>query len=79
MNCWEFRKCGRERGGSKAAELGVCSAYPDFGKCCAHVSGTLCGGQVQGTYAEKLRNCMACDYYKSPHYDVVAGRAAVTR
>ena len=28
MNCWEFRRCGREAGGVKAAELGV--AMPDF-------------------------------------------------
>ena len=26
INCWEFKKCGRQPGGAKAAELGVCPA-----------------------------------------------------
>ena len=69
MNCWEFKKCGRESGGAKAKELGVCSAFPSNGTCCARVAGTLCGGKVQGTFAMKLASCMTCDYYKSPHYD----------
>lgn len=68
MNCWEFKKCGREEGGGKAGELGVCPAYPDHGKSCARCTGTLCGGQVQGSFAMKLSSCMDCDYYKSEHY-----------
>jgi len=27
MNCWEFKKCGREKGGAKAKELGLWPAY----------------------------------------------------
>ncbi len=69
MNCWEFKKCGRERGGAKARELGVCVAFPDQGRQCAKVAGTLCGGKVQGSFAMKVANCMKCDYYLSPHYD----------
>jgi len=26
QNCWEFKKCGREQGGIKSAEFGVCPA-----------------------------------------------------
>lgn len=69
MNCWEFKKCGREAGGAKAVELGVCPAYPNHGNHCARVTGTLCGGKVQGSFALKLKNCMECDFYKSPSYD----------
>lgn len=69
MNCWEFKKCGREKGGSKAEELGVCPAWPDHGKHCARVAGTLCGGQIQGTFAVKLASCLKCEYYRSEHYD----------
>lgn len=69
MNCWEYKKCGREKGGAKEKELGVCVAYPHFGKACARVAGTLCGGKVQGSFASKLVNCMACEFYKSSHYD----------
>lgn len=69
MDCWEFMKCGREEGGKKTGELGVCPAYPKHGKHCARVAGTFCGGKVQGIFAQKLLNCMKCDFYNSPHYD----------
>jgi hypothetical protein len=68
MNCWEFKKCGREAGGANAAEMGICPAYPDHGHDCARVAGTLCGGVLQGTFASKLSNCMKCDFYKSKFY-----------
>lgn len=64
MNCWEHMKCGREEGGDNAAEFGVCPAYPNNGRDCWFVAGTLCGGQVQGTHAEKLGNCQGCEYYE---------------
>lgn len=69
MNCWEFKKCGREKGGKNVAELGQCPAWPDHGTCCARITGTLCGGKVQGTFANKLANCLQCEFYKSPHYE----------
>ena len=75
LNCWEFKKCGREPGGSKTAELGTCSAAmmakmnalhggKNGGRTCWVVAGTFCGGKVQGIYAEKLANCINCDFYK---------------
>ena len=69
MNCWEFKKCGREKGGARAAELGVCPAWPDHGRLCAHMVGTLCGGKVQGTFALKTKDCQQCEFFKSEHYD----------
>lgn len=68
MNCWQYMQCGREVGGAKASQLGVCPAYPDAGTRCAHVAGTLCGGRVQGSMALKLASCMRCDFFNSPHY-----------
>ena len=70
MNCWEFKKCGREPGGANVKEFGVCPVYPNQGTNCATVAGTFCGGQVQGTFAMKLSNCMKCDFFKSPNYIV---------
>ena len=75
-NCWEVKKCGREPGGAKAAELGVCSAAiekrvnganggTNAGRVCWAVTGTLCGGKVQGAFAEKLGNCMDCPFYQA--------------
>jgi len=74
-NCWEVMKCGREEGGPKAAELGVCVASTDAaheginggmhaGRYCWKVSGTLCGGKVQGTHAQKVSNCVKCEFFK---------------
>jgi len=73
INCWEFKKCGRQPGGPRAAELGVCEAARTAGagfnggvgagRICWAVAGTLCGGKVQGTFAQKVTNCMACEFY----------------
>ena len=75
LNCWEFKKCGREPGGSKVEELGVCPAAieertdgihggKNGGRVCWAISGTLCGGKVQGTHAMKVGNCLNCEFYQ---------------
>lgn len=75
-NCWDVKSCGRNPGGPKASELGVCPASTEKrtdginggsngGRSCWALTGTLCGGKVQGSFATKLGNCMACDFYKS--------------
>ena len=64
VNCWEVKKCGRTPGGDKADELGVCPAYPDSGTRCWTVAGTFCGGEVQGTWADKQGGCLVCGFYK---------------
>ena len=74
INCWDFKKCGREPGGDKADELGVCPATElttvngvnmgkNGGRSCWAIAGTLCGGKVQGVFAEKIANCATCDFY----------------
>jgi len=79
MNCWEFKRCGREKGGVKVAELGVCPAWPNHGRACAYVAGTLCGGQVQGSFASKVANCMQCDFFKSGNFDAKSRPGAGVR
>ncbi len=75
LNCWDLKKCGRESGGSKAGELGVCPAAMDSssdgtnsgkngGRICWAVAGTFCGGKVQGDFAQKQVSCMACEIFK---------------
>ncbi|MGA9594848.1 MAG: hypothetical protein WBV06_01715 [Acidimicrobiia bacterium] len=75
-NCWEFKRCGREPGGSKARELGVCAAAVETrcdginggsngGRACWALAGTLCGGVVQGTFAAKVANCLKCEFYRA--------------
>jgi len=75
LNCWEVMRCGREKGGQNIAQYGVCPAAADesfeginSGKCagriCWAVAGTLCGGCVQGSFAEKRTSCLNCDFYQ---------------
>ncbi len=75
LNCWEFKKCGRELGGAKSRELGVCPSAMEprlhgshdgkfGGRACWVVAGTLCGGKEQGTFAQKYHNCEKCDFYR---------------
>lgn len=74
LNCWEFKKCGREVNGVKAAELGVCpsSTYSNFdgahgginaGRICWAIAGTFCKGEVQGSFAQKINDCQRCDFH----------------
>lgn len=75
-NCWDFKQCGRQPGGNKTSELGVCPACNEkkldgvhagrnAGRSCWVVAGTFCGGEKQGSFASKLSSCMACDFYRS--------------
>ena len=75
MNCWEFKNCGRQPQGPKADEMGLCPASTDTrldgihdgvnsGRACWVISGTLCNGEEQGTFAIKEGNCTHCDFYK---------------
>ena len=74
LNCWEFTKCGRQPGGEKVFELGVCPAATDAthdgknggensGRFCWKVTGTLCGGGVQRNFASKFLDCTQCEFF----------------
>jgi hypothetical protein len=76
LNCWDVKKCGRQPGGAKVAELGVCPAAVEQrlngansgkngGRACWAIAGTLCGGKVQGSFAAKLANCTACEFFQT--------------
>ena len=73
-NCWDHKNCGRQPGGAKVPDLGVCPAATEArlngknsgknaGRGCWVVAGTLCGGKVQGSMAEKLGSCLKCEFY----------------
>lgn len=74
QNCWEVKQCGRQPGGTKAEELGICPATIETradginggtngGRACWAIQKTLCGDRVQGGLAEKLSVCLKCDFY----------------
>jgi hypothetical protein len=75
INCWEFKKCGREPRGTKVDEFGVCPATVEIklhgihegknaGRTCWIVAGSLCDGIVQGTFAKKYGTCVKCDFFQ---------------
>ena len=78
MNCWEFKKCGREPGGVNVTEFGECPAARNTkldgqnhgkngGRICWLVKSTLCGSKVQGDFYSKLGNCIRCEFLKTVH------------
>jgi hypothetical protein len=80
QNCWTYYDCGRQPGGDKASELGICPATTDVkldglnngkngGRICWAVSGTFCGGEAQGTNAQKLPSCISCDFFRLVHIE----------
>lgn len=74
LNCWEFKKCGREIKGILSEKLGVCPAATETrlngvhsgknaGRACWVVAGTMCNGKMEGTFAVKCKGCGLCDFY----------------
>ena len=74
LNCWEFKKCGREKT-AKEDGPGTCPVVTEkrlhqvhggsqAGRACWVVAGTMCGGVKQGTFAAKYDNCEKCDFYQ---------------
>lgn len=73
LDCWEFKKCGRGLGGENAF-LELCPAATNVlldgvhdgtnaGRACWIVAGTLCDGEDQGDFMQKMQNCGHCDFY----------------
>lgn len=73
-NCWELKECGRGPGGENA-HLGVCPVFKatqydninhgkNGGRMCWFITGTFCGGELQGTYSQKKMTCITCQVFK---------------
>ncbi|MHB8972884.1 MAG: PAS domain S-box protein [Pirellulaceae bacterium] len=53
--CWEAKKCANT----------ACQSHHNHANLrCWEIAGTVCGGQVQRTFAQKLRDCRACEVYE---------------
>lgn len=73
-NCWEVMQCGREPNG-RNEKFGVCPAAKHSehnginngdcgGRFCWNSGGTFCDGEIQGSVAKKLKNCLDCGFLK---------------
>ncbi len=74
LNCWQFKKCGRQPGGDRVPEFGVCPAArassadcinggKNGGRVCWIVASTMCSGEIEGTFAAKIGDCLGCAFY----------------
>ncbi len=55
-NCWQKLSCSHRE---------TCPAYPDFGRECFSVPGTVCRGETQGSYKDKISQCRnTCTFYQ---------------
>ncbi len=85
LNCWEFKKCGRDAGENTKGT--ACPVFSEIrlngvhggiraGRACWVVAGTQCGGKEQGTFAVKYHDCEKCDFYsrvrreEGPNYEL---------
>lgn len=73
-NCWEYLRCERQPEGKLADKHGVCPAAIDrtadgtnggknAGRLCWAIAGTFCFGEVQGSFAMKVQDCMDCGFF----------------
>ena len=79
QNCWEFMNCGREEGGIKVPECGVCPATTDTladgihsgrngGRSCWALVGSFSvldrrGGNKKCTKVAEGMSCLDCEFY----------------
>ncbi|MGO9377709.1 MAG: helix-turn-helix domain-containing protein [Dissulfurispiraceae bacterium] len=56
--CWVIQKCPLKTRRS-------CPAWEfHLGRFCWFVNGTICGGQVQGSWQEKMKTCRQCAVFQ---------------
>ncbi len=78
INCWEYMKCGRSPENQKRTQCKKCPATMETsfngmneglnaGRSCWLVAGTFCDGETSGTFAEKIKTCKDCEFYKDVH------------
>jgi hypothetical protein len=74
-NCWEFFECGREHGGAKVDELGVCPAAVDTradginggkngGRACWAIAGSFVGKIAPCPIVMRGKDCLDCEFYR---------------
>jgi hypothetical protein len=74
INCWEFKKCGRELGGEHASVDGVCPAAIESrangihqgkngGRCCWVITDSYCKINEEGDVSGQFVQCRNCEFY----------------
>ena len=75
LNCWEYKKCGRGKNEPVKPKEGICPVAKETrldglhgganaGRACWVIAGTTCDNETQGSFTQKLDNCLECDFYQ---------------
>jgi len=67
LNCWEIRKCGREKGGEHEEEFGECPVSEmNMGHSCWVIAGSFHDGEpyCPRVKNKKIRSCIECGVFK---------------
>jgi hypothetical protein len=70
LNCWEYRKCGRNLEENEicpaatAEKLEGVNSGTAAGRVCWAVAGTLGTKECNLTFSEKITDCVLCDFYQ---------------
>ncbi len=75
MNCWEHMRCGREPGGARAKDLGVCRAavYKSIngvnggingGRLCWAIVGIYSFVDTKGSFPRGDHPCYDCEFHR---------------
>ena len=59
--CWEIMRCGVEKSENATDR---CPAFPNYGRICWSVAGTLSETKVHCPVAEKIGDCHKCTFYE---------------
>ncbi|OGQ98576.1 MAG: hypothetical protein A2505_01890 [Deltaproteobacteria bacterium RIFOXYD12_FULL_55_16] len=59
--CWQTMQCGQED----------CACFGREPLQCWTIAGTRCKGKIQGKFAQKFNNCLACEFYQEAADDPV--------
>ena len=55
--CWDFRGCSAEK-------REACPAWEfNLGHLCWFVNGTICRGETQGSWSQKMKVCRSCEVF----------------
>ena len=64
-NCWEVKNCKDKENCPAFNEKKLNNIHGGYngGRTCWIIAGTMCGGEVQGRFAQKTATCLACEFY----------------
>ncbi|MCI5208169.1 MAG: hypothetical protein D3910_05130 [Candidatus Electrothrix sp. ATG2] len=75
LNCWEFKKCGREPGGKNITVFGVCPIPVEIGfnsvnngknggRSCWIIRESACEPVMRKCCVQEIKECRLCDFYR---------------